>query len=63
MTRTAMLPVAVSSVSGRSAIGKLPVESLIMPSRAVAPDVPMCDKVLIAAMPAAAVLAESQSVA
>ena len=44
-------------------MGKLPVASLMMPSSHTAPDVPMCDKVLMPAIPAAAVAGESVPVA
>ena len=43
--------------------GKLPVASLMTPSSHTAPEVPMCDKVLMPAMPAAAVAGESVPVA
>ena len=44
-------------------MGKLPVASLMTPSSHTAPEVPMCDKVLMPAIPAAAVAGESVPVA
>ena len=55
-------PAAVSSASGSKDSGKLPVLSLIRPSNEVAPPVPKCEIVLIAAIPPAAVAGESISV-
>src|SRR4051812_11776128 len=61
--RTIALPAPVRNTRGNRASGKLPVWSLMAPRSQVALPVPRWERVLMAAIPAAAVPAGSQSVA
>src|SRR3954454_16436723 len=60
---TAIIREIISKASGIKAPGKLPGASLMTPSSHTAPEVPMCDRVLMPAIPAAAVAGESVPVA
>src|SRR3954465_11688181 len=60
---TPKIPAILSKASGIKAMGKLPVASLMTPGSHTAPEVPMCDRVLMPAIPAAAVAGESVPVA